>query len=474
MLARRCDAPSLSQHLVGRAEPRHTTEAQDATHLAWALLTLEAMVDSSQFRHLGGGQKGVFLLLRYLFIAAAAYLIIFESQGARIPATYGVMIAAALASNVALSFISSYVIFSWYVEAPVLIADTFWVSWALHSTGTTGQEFFLLYFFVLCLAALGESLAMVLLGSTVVSVANLYFSAGPSLWTSPNLLRVVFFYTVALFYGHVISQIKYERQRATKGLAWARELEAKVAERTQQLQQLYDQAQTASRLKSQFLATMSHELRTPLAAVLGYTQLIIEGALGAHEQAEALRRVLRRSQELLELINSTLDVTQLEAGTVPIALTTVDARALLETVQIETESLAEKPNVRLEWDVPPSLPILHTDPAKVKVMLKNLIGNAMKFTEEGKVAVQVHPHANGVEIAVSDTGIGIAPELLPVIFEPFRQGDGSSTRSYGGVGLGLYIVRRLADLLKASVTVESRPGHGSTFHLWLPISGNVA
>jgi signal transduction histidine kinase len=433
------------------------------------------MVDSSQFRHLGGGQKGFFLLLRYLFIAAAAYLIIFERQGAPLPATYGVMIAAALASNVALSFISPYVIFSWYVEAPVLIADTFWVSWALHSTGTIGQEFFLLYFFVLCLAALGESLAMVLLGSTVVSVANLYFSAGPPLWTSPNLLRVVFFYTVALFYGHVISEIKYERQRATKGLAWARELEAKVAERTLQLQQLYDQAQAASRLKSEFLATMSHELRTPIVAVLGYTELILEGAFGAptHEQAEALRCVLRRSQELLELIDSTLDVTQLEAGRMPIALTTVDARALLETVQIETESLAKKPNVRLEWDVPPSLPILHTDPAKVKIMLKNLIGNAMKFTEEGKVAVQVHPHANRVEIAVSDTGIGIAPELLPVIFEPFRQGDGSSTRRYSGVGLGLYIVRRLADLLEARVTVESQPGHGSTFRVWLPASAGA-
>jgi signal transduction histidine kinase len=433
------------------------------------------MVDSSQFRHLGGGQKGVFLLLRYLFIAAAAYLIIFENHGARLPATYGVMIAAALASNVALSFISSNVVFSWYVEAPVLIADTLWVSWALHSTSTTGQEFFLLYFFVLCLAALGESLAMVLLCSTVVSVANLYFSAGPALWTSPNLLRVVFFYTVALFYGHVISQIKYERQRATKGLAWARELEAKVAERTQQLQQLYDQAQAASRLKSQFLAIMSHELRTPLVAVLGYTELIIEGAFGAptDEQAEALRCLRRRSQELLELIDSTLDVGQLEAGTVPITLTTVDVKALLETVQIETESLPKKPNVRLEWDVPPSLPILRTDPAKVKMILKNLIGNAMKFTEEGKVAVQAHPHANGAEIAVSDTGIGIDPELLPVIFEPFRQGDGSSTRRYGGVGLGLYIVRRLADLLEARVTVESQPGHGSTFRVWLPASAEA-
>ncbi|MFI5393965.1 MAG: sensor histidine kinase [Candidatus Binatia bacterium] len=433
------------------------------------------MVDSSQFRHFGGGQKGVFLLLRYLFIAAAAYLIIFERQTAPLSAAHGVMIAAALGSNVALSFVASDVVFSWYVEAPVLIADTLWVSWALHSTGTTGQEFFLLYFFVLCLAALGESLAMVLLGSTVVSVANLYFSAGPRLWTSPNLLRVVFFYAVALFYGHVISQIKQERQRATKGLAWARELEAKVAERTQQLRQLYDQAQAANRLKSEFLATMSHELRTPLVAILGYTDLILEEEFGAlsHEQAGALQRVHKRSQELLELINSTLEVGRLEAGALSIALTTVDAKAFLEMVQVETESLGEKPNVGLEWDVPPSLPVLHTDPAKLKIVLKNLIGNAVKFTEEGRVAVRAQPYAHGVEISVSDTGIGIAPDVFPVIFEPFRQGDGSSVRRYGGVGLGLYIVRRLVDLLQGTVTVESRLGQGSTFRIWLPISAGA-
>jgi signal transduction histidine kinase len=433
------------------------------------------MVDNSQFRHFGGGQKGVFLLLRYLFIAAAAYLVIFERQTAPLSAAHGVMIAAALSSNVALSFVSSDVVFSWYVEAPVLIADTLWVSWALHSTGTTGQEFFLLYFFVLCLAALGESLAMVLLGSTVVSVANLYFSAGPRLWTTPNLLRVVFFYAVALFYGHVISQIKQERQRATKGMAWARELEAKVAERTQQLRQLYDQAQAANRLKSEFLATMSHELRTPLVAILGYTDLILEGEFGAPtpEQAGALHRVHKRSQELLELINSTLEVSRLEAGALSIALTAVDAKAFLEMVQVETESLGEKPKVRLEWDVPPSLPGIQTDPAKLKIVLKNLIGNAVKFTEEGRVAVQAQAHAHGVEISVSDTGIGIAPEVFPIIFEPFRQGDGSNVRQYGGVGLGLYIVRRLVDLLQGTVTVESRLGQGSTFRIWLPSSAGA-
>jgi hypothetical protein len=173
------------------------------------------MSDETQFRHLGGGRKGLFLLLRYLFIVAASYLLIFQAKA--VDTTPAVMIAVALLSNVVLSMLPSHYVFAWYVEAPVMVADTLWVSWALHSTGSSGgQEFFLLYFFVLFLAALGESLMLVMLGSTLVSIANVYFSDGATMWTAAALLRIVFFYTVALFYGHVLGQIKRERQRADR------------------------------------------------------------------------------------------------------------------------------------------------------------------------------------------------------------------------------------------------------------------
>ena len=128
--------------------------------------------EEEPFRHLGGGRKGLFLLLRYVFIAAAAYLLIFESARPVLPAAQGVMVAVALASNVALSFVPEERVFAWYVEAPVLVADTLWVSWALQSTGTNGPELFLLYFFVLFLAALGESIMLVLVGSTALSAAQ--------------------------------------------------------------------------------------------------------------------------------------------------------------------------------------------------------------------------------------------------------------------------------------------------------------
>jgi len=429
-------------------------------------------LDGEGFRHLGGGRKGLFLVLRYLFIATAAYLIIFQSQNWPLPPAYALMVAVALGSNVALSLVPTGLMFSWYVEAPVLIADTLWVSWALHSSGTSGQEFFLLYFFVLCLAALGESLAMCLLAGTLVSVANLYFLPEPRhLLSSAPLLRVIFFYTVALFYGHVISQIKHERQRATKGLAWARELEVKVAERTEELERLYHQAQAASRLKSEFVATMSHELRTPLNVILGYTELLLDGEFGGTTpgQAATLRRIDRRAHELLDLINSTLDVNRLESGRLPMELREIEVPVLLKTLQAETQDLCENPDVSLRWDSAPPLPRLRTDPAKLQIVLKNLIGNAMKFTEQGAVTVAACERDGGVEITVSDTGVGIAPEVLPTIFEPFRQGDGSDTREYGGVGLGLYIVRRLTNLLGGTINVESEVGKGSTFRVWLPL-----
>ncbi len=203
------------------------------------------MSDASNFKHLGGGRKGTFLLLRYVFIAAASYLVLLQQD--RMVPSNALMIAAALSSNVALSLVSPSLVFSWYVEAPILIADTLWVSWALHSAGAAGQEFFLLYFFVLSLAAIGESLLLVLLGSTVLSLINLYIEG----WHPTNLIQVVFFYTVALFYGYVIKEIKSERQRADHGVLWVRQLEAKVEERTRELSRLYSAlAESESRYRA--------------------------------------------------------------------------------------------------------------------------------------------------------------------------------------------------------------------------------
>jgi PAS domain S-box-containing protein len=780
-------------------------------------------------------------------------------------------------------------VFSWYVEAPILIADTLWVSWALHSSGAAGQEFFLLYFFVLSLAAIGESLFLVLMGSTVLSLINLYMAE----WHPGNLIQVVFFYTVALFYGYVIKEIKNERQRADRGVVWVRELEGMVSDRTQELSRLYealaeselryrtvsemmsdfayaltvgpdgvtydwvtesfvritgyrvedlasyhwedlvhpddrahvrqvsealargepcvveyriiakngdvrrlrarmksapveggatrvygagqditsrarleeeqerllqvlgatpdmvgisdpegyvlyynaagrrmlgidadadlrgtsvadhqpewawrllreeaipaalregswqgeaavydaegveipvsevvvahrdrdgavtaismvarditDQKQLeqvlqqevristamarvgrelisaldaavvvdrlcrltpellqchgsatlmlrpdtadlvpvgwfggdsetlslhdvgappelyaelaealrrdevvevhhsdpddplaipglrdrygvmttlymalrrgdeligihtasyvggggafsaaqrriargiahlaslalenarltssleqANRLKSEFVATMSHELRTPLNVILGFTDLLRDGEYGAMaaEQKAICDRIEQSGWNLLELINSTLDLSRLEQGKLEIERLDTDIRGLVGQLRKEVAPLLEnKPALKMAWDVPMDLPEVRTDPAKLKVVLKNLITNALKFTDEGSVKVVISAAKGTLTVRVTDTGPGIPQDQLGAIFEPFRQVDGSTTRRHDGVGLGLHIVRRYVDLLGGAVAVESKEGVGSTFTVAIP------
>ena len=239
---------------------------------------------------------------------------------------------------------------------------------------------------------------------------------------------------------------------------------------------LVDELGRASRLKSDFVATMSHELRTPLNVIMGYNDLVLEGAFGdlTGEQKEPLRRVAKSATELLELINTTLDVSRLEAGRLPLDLKDFGLADLLAQVRNETQELQAKPGLRFAWNLPARLPRLHTDPTKLKVVLKNLIGNAAKFTEEGSVTVAARSGRGGVEISVADTGIGIPPEAQSLIFEPFRQGDSSATRRYGGVGLGLYIVRRLVEMLGGTIALNSEMGRGSTFRVWIPTNGTRA
>jgi PAS domain S-box-containing protein len=236
--------------------------------------------------------------------------------------------------------------------------------------------------------------------------------------------------------------------------------------------QLFEQAESANRLKSDFIATISHELRTPLHIIMGYNDLLLDGEFGdlAEDQIEILQRMERSAHELSEIVNATLDVSRLDTGRLPVAIQKTDLGAIVEELKRETESLRENSPLEFYWRIPPTIPPIFTDPIKVKVVLKNLISNAMKFTDRGSVTVTVTPQRDGVEMSVTDTGIGIDPESLAIIFEPFRQAENPMTRRYGGIGLGLYVVRRMLELLEGSITVESTPGKGSTFRVHLPFT----
>jgi PAS domain S-box-containing protein len=234
-----------------------------------------------------------------------------------------------------------------------------------------------------------------------------------------------------------------------------------------------DELGRANRLKTEFVATMSHELRTPLNIILGYTDLLRDRQFGrlTARQAEVMDRIARSSKELFALIDATLDFSRFEGDRVPLDLTEVALAPVLHGVAAEArELLVDKPAVRLEVQLQGELPTVRTDVTKLKTIVKNLLTNAAKFTDRGRIVLSAGAHAHGIEVAVADTGIGIAADALPIIFAPFRQVDSSMTRRHGGVGLGLHVVERLAELLHATIAVTSTPGAGSTFRVLVPLA----
>jgi PAS domain S-box-containing protein len=253
-------------------------------------------------------------------------------------------------------------------------------------------------------------------------------------------------------------------QRIARGIA---QLASLALEHARAVEVMAD----ASRLKSEFVATMSHELRTPLNVILGYNEMLLDGALGEMPaaQRDSLVRADRCARELLTLITNTLDLSRLESGRDPLHCTSISLAGLTGEIELEVRNSGEKHGVRFSCDVPPDLPRIVTDRGKLKVVLKNLLSNALKFTESGHVRLVAVAVPDGLEIRIEDTGRGIPPEARQYIFDPFRQGDGSNTRIHDGVGLGLYIVRRLLEVLSGSIEVESEVGVGSTFRVRIPL-----
>ena len=573
-----------------------------------------------------------FILLRYTLIAATAYLLMVEGQFALPPPGIVLVIAAALASNVAIAQLPARVTQHTWFGIALVVGDTGWITALLLSSGRFNAEFFYLYFFVLLLAAIGENLRLIAVGAVAICGAYLYGLAATggtwSWWQSPSLIRIPFLFTAAAFYGFLVERTRSERWRAEAVEGERRRVEDALSQRTAELgeeaavssalarvgselissldrpvllervcqvatealgaasshtllrraeealyvavathglapetrelvrlleipqarlagllerldadgiaeveapapllpgdaaayhllialrrgpaligvlvanwsqrprltasqlriahgigqlasmalanAQLVHELEAANQLKSDFVASMSHELRTPLNLLIGYGDLLLDHTFGPlnPSQTDTLRRMARSSRELLDLVQATLDLSRLEARRVPVDLCEIDLRELFDDLALESRAWRLQPGVTLAWDVAPGTPRLTSDPVKLRMVLKNLVGNAVKFTERGRIAVAARPVLGGVELSVHDTGIGIAPEAQAVIFEPFRQADRGIHARFGGAGLGLYIVRCLLEAIGGSIALDSTVGVGSTFRTVLPV-----
>jgi signal transduction histidine kinase len=243
--------------------------------------------------------------------------------------------------------------------------------------------------------------------------------------------------------------------------------------------QLYEKSQQqatdlekANKAKDEFLNVMSHELRTPLSVIGGYAQVMSSGIAGepTAEQREIADKINSQSNELLRMINEILQVGSLQAGSVRAHFESTNLNDLVKKLKSIFDVMPRRP-IALNWEIPADMPTVNTDGDKLKHILQNLVHNAIKFTDDGCVTVSVRCLADSIEFEVKDTGVGIEKDMLPVIFDMFRQVDSSQTRSHGGVGVGLFIVKKYVELINGKIEIESAPGRGTTFTLTIPADG---
>lgn len=409
------------------------------------LLPFNSTITTEKF---GLSLKPSVILIRWPVVILCTYLLLYPVVNV-VPLwmSYSAVLVY-LASNVALYLLPGDRFPSWSFYYPLVVADTMVLTLSLVVNGYSQTDFYLSFFVVIlgsCIIEDAKMRAMVTVAAPLLYSVSLL--ASPESFDPTVFLRLPFLFVVSLYYGYFTQFIRSEKASR-------------------------DAEELRNRGRKEVLNIVSHEFRTPLNVISGYAQAIKGDTWGAVTpgQNDALDRILLQSEHLMNIVNAVLDITRIESGELTLEREELALSEYLD--EIRRKFVLPQECVPLRWEIPAGLPKIHADRMKLTIILQNLINNALKFTENGMVSVtarEVAPHKR-VEIEVRDSGVGIPKEAHDVIFEKFQQADPSSTRNYGGIGLGLYIVKVFTELLGGTISLESEPMKGSTFTLSFPMA----
>lgn len=443
-------------------------------------------------------------LLRTTSIVATAYLVVAEVGREGVSLTTAALVGAALASNIVLRWVPESTCASTRFTGAVMLVDTAWITVVLLSAGRFGGELFYLYFFVLFLAGIGESVKLIAVGSIVTVVAYLVAAGGSAdarfAWSASTLMRIPFFLAIATFYGYLIDRVRQEHLAARSEAAAAEELrEAKklLAEHARRVEAVNEELAREvgerrraeeglvraneeltrmSELKSDFVAMVAHEIKGPLTSLRSVVDILRKGRAGelAEQQVRFVQMAHRNVTRLRRIAGDLLDLSKIEAGKLEFSFGDVDVARLCSELVLSHAAAAEERQLSLVLEAEEGLPEVWADGDRVEQVVTNLVTNAMKFTPEGgQITVALSDAPEGVEVSVIDTGIGLTPEEQERIFDRFYQTQDRGRGESRGTGLGLCISRELVAAHGGTLAVESERGKGSRFHFRLRTASRV-
>ena len=369
-----------------------------------------------------------------------------------------------------------------YLNPLWLTVNVSMVTVGVYASGGVKSPWFIWYIASATVAAfaIGKTAAyLVSIGNTIAYIGTLLLMKQVAFWDASMLLaltRMLFIFGASYFFLIGVANLQEKRLRIRQLEAEATRRVDELTRLTQELADANRRTQEADRLKSQFLANMSHELRTPMNSIIGFSEILVDRLGDQIEQKHLgfLRHIHVSGQHLLSIINDILDLSKIEAGKMEIYPEFFSIAPVIESVCQVTRGMV-KAAPRFVVEVAPDLPQIETDLAKFKQVLFNLLSNAIKFSpQDASVTIRAQFVDGAITISVRDEGIGIDPANHAVIFEEFRQVDGTARREFGGTGLGLALVKRFVELQGGSVALESALGSGSTFSFTLPVRSRAA